>query len=333
MKQVKAAMIGTGGMARHHMRQILKPENTEFLVLSDPSVAAYESMTEIFKEASVEPPPNEPDLASLLKHYAHDLDAVFIITPHVFHFEQAKACLEAGLDVLLEKPMVMNATEAQELIAIQEKTGKLLVVAFNGSLSPRIRKAVTLLRSGELGRILTLNANVWQGWKPATLNTWRQTPEISGGGFMFDTGAHMLNTVADLLGENLTDVCAWFDNRDTPVDILGSVMARSESGILITLNACGDAMPSCHSDISVFCEKAILRTGVWGEKLSLQTHGDEAIKELEVEASLGSWEQFLKIRSGELDNSSPPLVGLRMAKLWDAIKASAEQNGARVQLS
>ena len=47
--------------------------------------------------------------------------------------------MEAGLDVLLEKPMVMNAAEAEHLIAIQQRTGRLLVVAFQGSLSPQVR--------------------------------------------------------------------------------------------------------------------------------------------------------------------------------------------------
>ncbi len=331
--KVKAVLIGCGGMARHHMRQILSQDNTEFVVLSDPSEAAYKAMAEVFSEAGLEPPPNQPDLGQLLANYSSKLDVAFIITPHVLHFEQAKACLEAGLDVLLEKPMVMNAAEAEALIQAQKDTGKLLVVAFNGSLSPRIRKAVTMLRSGELGRILNVHAVVWQNWKLATTGAWRQVPEIAGGGFLFDTGAHLLNTVSDLLGENFTDVTAWLDNRGTPVDILGSVMARTESGVLVTLNGCGEAIKSCHSDVRVFCEKAIVRTGVWGEQLEIQYDGESGLKELEVEPSMGTWEQFLKVRRGDIPNPCPPQVGLRMAKLWDAIKASAAQDGKPVKIT
>lgn len=330
---IKAALIGCGGMARHHMRQILKQNSTEFLVLSDPSETAYLAMAEIFREAGLEPPANEPQLASLLSDYGSQLDVAFIITPHVYHFEQAKQCLEAGLDVLLEKPMVMNASEAEALIRVEQETGKLLVVAFNGSLSPRIRSAVKLLRSGELGRILNIHAVVWQNWKGLTSGAWRQVPEIAGGGFLFDTGAHLLNTVSDLLGENFTDVAAWLDNRGTAVDILGSVMARSESGVLVTLNGCGDAIKSCHSDVRIFCEKAILRTGVWGEQLELQREGETELSNLEVEPSLGTWEQFLKVRQGTIPNPCPPHVGLRMARLWDAIKASAAQDGIPIRLS
>lgn len=59
------------------------------------------------------PPLNQPHLPQLLAEYEHQLDAAFIITPHVCHHDQAKACLEAGLDVLLEKLMVMNVAEAE----------------------------------------------------------------------------------------------------------------------------------------------------------------------------------------------------------------------------
>ena len=145
---VQATIIGCGGMARHHMRNILKQlDTTHIPIVCEPSPAAYQAMCEVFKEAGVAPPPNEPDIGRLLAEHAASLDAAFIITPHAYHHDHAKACLEAGLDVLLEKPMVMNADEARSLIETRDRTGRLLVVAFNGSLSPQIRKAVEMLRS------------------------------------------------------------------------------------------------------------------------------------------------------------------------------------------
>jgi predicted dehydrogenase len=258
---------------------------------------------------------------------------VFIITPHAYHHDQTKQCLEAGLDVLLEKPMVMTAAEARSLIEVRDRTGRLLVVAFQGSLSPQVRTASNMLRSGELGSILNINAMVWQNWNSLTGGTWRQEPALAGGGFLFDTGAHMLNTVADLAGEEFVEVAAWMDNRSRPVDIVGAVIARLESGALVTMNACGDAIPSCHSDIRVFCTKGIIRTGVWGEMLEVQRYGHKRLRKHTVPATLGVWEQFLAVREGRVENPSPPEVGLRMARLWDAIKASAAQNGALVRCS
>jgi predicted dehydrogenase len=328
----QVAMIGVGGMARHHIRGMLKQQDTTHIrVVCEPSEAAYEATAQVFREAGVEPPPNEPDFEKLLSDYSSELDIAFIITPHSLHFAQAAACLESGLDVLLEKPMVMNADEAVRLIEIRDRTGKLLVVAFNGSMSPNVRTAVKMLRGGELGEVLTIDALVWQNWGTLTAGTWRQIPEIAGGGFLFDSGAHMLNTVVDLAGEEFAEIRAWLDNRGRPVDILGVVIGQLKSGKLVTLHGCGDTAYA-GSEIHVFGTKGVLRTGVWGERLEVGFNRETGLQPVEVPPSLGTWQQFLAVRSGTLQNPCPPEVGLRMAKLWDAIKASAAQNGAPVRL-
>ncbi len=326
MTPVRVAMIGCGGMARYHLHQMLRQQHTtQVVALCEPSEEQFTATARIFEEAGLAVPPNEPDLQKLLETF--ELDAAFIITPHAYHFEQAKACLESGLDVLLEKPMVMNAQEAQDLIKVRDRTGKLLVVAFPGSLSPQVRQASAWLHSGKLGKILSISATVWQNWGPATVGTWRQDPALSGGGFLFDTGAHMLNTVVDLAGEEFSEVAAFLEHHGRPVETLGVVIGKLKSGALVTLHACGEAIPSCASNIYVFSQKAILRTGVWGEFLEIQREKEEKFHKVRVPPSLGVWEQFLAVRNGEIPNPCPPEVGLRMARLYDAIQRSASQNG------
>ncbi len=331
--KVRVGFIGCGGMARHHLVAMMERPDTDIVAVCEPSAESYAAVTNLFERVNLPVPPNEPDWQKYVAQYAKALDAVFIVTPHALHFEQAKVCMEAGLDVLLEKPMVMNALEATALIETRDRTGRLLVVAFQGSLSPQVRAAVDMLRSGKLGSILNINAMVWQNWASATVGTWRQQPELSGGGFLFDTGAHMLNTVSDLAGEDFTEVAAWMENDGHPVDIRAVVMARLASGGMVTLNGCGSAIPSCHSDIRVFCSKGILRTGIWGEQLELQRHGAKRLTKVKSVQSIHVWEQFLNVRNGVTANPSPPEVGLRMARLWDAIRASAALNGNPVKLS
>ena len=338
---VRVALMGAGIMARHHIRQILTPAlsgnarkiqtRTRIVALCEPAEPVALEAAKIFVDAGLPVPPNYPDWKELLAECGAELDAVFIITPHAFHHDQTKACLEAGIDVLLEKPMVMTAAEAHSLIETRDRTGRLLVVAFQGSLSPQIRLASRLLRANEFGRILTINGVVWQDWGPLTVDTWRQEPALSGGGFLFDTGAHLLNTIADLAGEGFSEVAAWFVNNGRPVETLAVAMGRLRSGGLVTFHACGETIPSCASEIRVFCERAILHTGIWGETLSVQYTGDLPPAPIPVPPSLGVWEQFLEVRSGRIPNPSPPEVGLRMAKLWDAIRASAAQDGIPVR--
>lgn len=337
MNQVRTLIIGAGGMARHHIDMMLKQQDTtEIVALCDPSRQQLDLAAKVFEKRDLPAPATGPDLETLLQEFRGELDAALIVTPHAFHLKQATACLESGLDVLLEKPMVMNAREARKLIKTTRETKRLLVVAFPGSLSPQIRKAKQILRAGELGAVQSVNGIAWQNWKTNTANTWRQVPRLSGGGFLFDTGAHLLNTTCDLVGEDFVEVAAWLDNRGAPVDIIGTVMAKTKSGVYVTMHGCGDAFPTWASEILVIGKGGLLRTGIWGERLQVQigkargfTFNPRSIK---LPPSLGVWEQFLDVRTGKMENPCPPQVGLRMAKLWDAIKASAQQGGKPVNL-
>ena len=325
---LRTAMIGCGRMAQSHMRAMLaQQETTQIRALCEPDEAAYAQTCTLFAAQGLTPPPNEPDLTRLLERYAMELDAAFIITPHAYHYSQTKACMEAGLDVLLEKPMVISGQEAEGLIETRDKTDRLLVVGFPGSLSPQIRHAVQILRSGELGSILTISGMAWENWRTPNIGTWRQRPEIAGGGFFFDTGAHMLNTITDLAGEDFSAVSAWFDARDTEVEVLGVVMARLSSGAMVTMNACGDTCTRSTSDVRVFCTKGVLLTDIWGKFLSVQRPQDLEPVPVDLPASMGVWQQFLAVRAGAIANPCPPEVGLRMARLWDAIRASAASGG------
>src|SRR6478736_3172260 len=314
-----------GSMARSHLRNMLPREDTVVVASCEPSSAELELTATEFRRIGLPTPPNEPDSTRFVERFAPELDVIFIITPHVFHAAQTTASLEAGVDVLLEKPMVMNAVEAEALIATRDRTGRLLVIAFPGSLSPQVRAAARMIASGEVGALLNVNAMVWQDWALQTTGTWRQDPALSGGGFLFDT-------VADIAGQEFTQVAAWLEDDDRAVDIRGVIIARLASGALVTMNGCGRAIPGYASDVRVFCERATLRTGIWGERLEMQKFGSRRLSPVRSVPSRTVWEQFLAVRSGSEPNPSPPEVGLKMARLWDAIRESSAASGAVVRL-
>ena len=328
---LSVAIVGCGKKALHHARWLLKrPESARVRVVCEPVAASYARLCQLYVEAGVEPPPNQPDLARMLAEHGHELDVAIIITPHAFHHEQAKHCLQAGLDVLLEKPMVMSVAEAESLIEVRDRSGGLLVVSFDGALSPQTRKAAAMLRAGELGQILNIHGVFWQGWKVGTTGTWRQKPELSGGGFLFDSGAHLLNTTIYLAGEEFVEVAAWVDNRNTAVDIVATVTARLASGGMVALTACGDTIKSCASDIRVFCTEGIVLTDAWGQRLQIQRAGETEPVAIDGVWPRDIWREFLDIRRGHVANPSPPEVGLRLARVWEGIQRSAAAGGAPV---
>ncbi len=331
-KKTRVIIVGAGGMARSHLRKLLLQQDTTRIVsLCEPSETAFHQTARLFKRAGVSAPPNEPDLERLLDERQGQVDAAFIITPHVYHHAQATMCMEAGLDVLLEKPMVMNAEEARSLIRTRDRTGRLLTVAFQSSLSPYVDHALGLIRSGKAGNIVAIHANVWQNWKDEQEGTWRQNPTMSGGGFMFDTGAHLLNLVVRLAGEDFAEVAAWQDNSGMQVDIITSAIGRLKSGTLVTIGGCGDAI-TLGADVKVYCQKMTFQTDVWGAWLKVQSSGDKVFRKLKLPPSLGVWPQFLAVRAGKVENPSPPELGLRLAQLWDALQASAARGGVPVMV-
>jgi predicted dehydrogenase len=323
MARIQAIVVGTGGMARWHIRQMIRMKRSTRLVgFVEPGVESRRETQAIFQAEKLECPPFFNSIKALIREQGTP-DAALICTPHKYHFENTRDCLLAGVDVCLEKPMVMNTLEARKLMGLRDRTGCLLVVAFPGSLSPAIREAKRLISEGALGRVTAISALAYQNWKQATTGTWRQNPEVSGGGFLFDTGSHMVNTVVELLGEDVSSVCALLDNRGTPVEIASSVSGVSSGGVLFSLTGAGDSI-SCTSEITVFGDRAVLKTGIWGESLSLRKADQNEFVPVKYAASSGPWEQFLRVRAGQLANPCPPEVGLRFAKLMDMIRQSAE---------
>ena len=329
-KKIRTGIIGCGGISRFHVRNMFQNKHTEIVALCDPFVESIQTLAKEFTAVKKPVPPSESDLQKFLESF--ELDAVLIATPHAMHHDHTVAALEAGLDVLLEKPMVVNTREALSLMETRDRTGKTLVISFQGSLSPLIRLASDGIKRGLYGDLLSVSATVWQNWGPNTAGTWRQEPALSGGGFIFDTGAHMLNTVADLVNQDFIEVAAWMDNYGRPVEILSAAIAKLESGAFVTLHGCGETIPSCSSVIKVFCKDAILTTGAWGRSLQIQKSGEEEAKDIPFPPASTVWDTFLKVRDKKIENPSPPEVGLRMIRLYDAICQSAAEGGKIVKI-
>jgi predicted dehydrogenase len=331
--QARIALIGCGGFARYHLRRMLPlPSRPDVCVMCEPSGEAYAETARLFEDAGLPPPPNQPDLGRLLADYAGRIDAAFVITPHAYHHDQVVACLEAGLDVLMEKPMTMNVREAHSLIEARDRTGRVLMVAFPASMSARYRAAIRMRQAGELGRLLGISATLWEGWAAHNVGTWRQVPEIAGGGYLFDAGAHMVNAVAELAGEEFTEVAAWLDHNGRPVETRASVMCRTTSGALVTMHAMGEACHTVGADVHAFYTEATIHADAWGRRMAIQRRGETAPTPLDLPDAPIAWDQFMAVRRGELANPGPAENGLRVVRLWEAIVASAAQGGRPVKV-
>jgi predicted dehydrogenase len=253
-------------------------------------------------------------------------DCAVIATPHNLHAPQAIACMRAGMDVLLEKPMVLNAAEARRVMAVRDETGRLFSVAFPGCYSPAIHKAKELLAAGEIGRVMSIATTLIQPWVRNSTGTWRQVPEISGGGFLFDTGAHAISVMLDLAGADVKELVALQDNRGLVVDVTTVVAGRFKNGVHFTLCAEGGSSLS-KSGIMVAGTEGVLTAGFWGEYVRVAKKG-AGEKDVEFEGSRGEFERFMLVREGRLANPCPAEFGLRQAKFLEMVRKAVKNNVA-----
>ena len=133
---VRVAVIGCGGAARdYHIRRTLQSfQGVEIVVVCEPSSISYEATVAIFQESGKTPPPTETDLNKLLHDYHNQLEIAVIATPHALHLSQTVACMRAGLDVLLEKPMVASL---KSWLMFPHSIMPLLASSFSSSLSAK----------------------------------------------------------------------------------------------------------------------------------------------------------------------------------------------------
>ena len=144
------------------------------------------------------------------------IEAVSIVTPNHMHFPVAKAFLEAGINVICDKPMTLNVKEAKDLVALTKKTGLLFAVTHNYTAYPMLRQAREMVQEGLLGDIRVVQAEYAQDWLTNPIERdgqkqaeWRTDPRKSGaGGTIGDIGTHAYNAACFVTGLTLDSLCA-----------------------------------------------------------------------------------------------------------------------------
>lgn len=323
--QINLAIIGCGGMSHSHgdwLNDIpeakvvalcdIKPENMDRLWK-----AKFGGREEIRRYDSME---------KLLKSPPKGLDAVIIITPHTLHFPQAMAALDAGYHVLVEKPMVTSTAHAKKLAERVKKTGLLLQVSFQASYSCEFAYIRHVLQTGGIGELQTVTAWSHQAWKPKGGKDtwkWRHDPKLSGGGQMYDTGAHLFNAIAWALDRPVEEVFCWIDNKGMPVDINAVMTIRWEGGVLGTVTISGNN-PGWDEGIIIAGDQGRLHTGIHAGRLE---HYDTRGKIKYPPVTFPNYtpdRNFVHCLLGKAEPMCPVRYGILHSWLMDALYRSAK---------
>ena len=232
-KKIRLGLIGCGGNMRNaHVPRLLEDGRVELCGLVD---TAQEPARMLMEKWGSEVALYE-DFKEMLK--VGNLDGVLISSPHSLHYEQASACLNAGLHVLVEKPLTTTSRHAKALIELARKKKRLLVVSYQRNFYPQHTYVRELVQKGALGEIKGIVAYVTQRWGGGG---WRGVPELSGGGFFMDTGSHLVASALWMTGLQPEQVHAFMDRRGKAVDIDAALNIRFANGALGSLHFTGSA--------------------------------------------------------------------------------------------
>lgn len=168
------------------------------------------------------------------------IDFVSIVTPNHAHFEPALAFVEAGFNVVLDKPMVHTSEQAQKLIEAVDQHDVVFGVTYNYTGYPMVKEARAWVRTGRLGEIRRVVVEYPQGWLADKLEDtgakqaeWRTDPARSGiAGAIGDIGSHCENLMHYVTGLDIDELCAdvttFVPGRQLDDD--GSVLLRFKGG-------------------------------------------------------------------------------------------------------
>lgn len=192
MEKIKVGVIGLGGVAQLvHLPNLIKLPNAEISAVSEINKNRLQTISNKFhiKERFT-------NYKEMLEK--SDIEAVIIATPTNTHKEIAIDCLQAGKDVLVEKPLSRTYLEAKQVAEVAKKTKRKLMVGMNLRYRPDAMLLRSLINSNEIGEPFYVKC----GWvrKQSSSEKWFTNKESSGGGVIIDLGIHLLDLVLWLLG-------------------------------------------------------------------------------------------------------------------------------------
>ena len=185
---LNVGVIGLGSQAQNHLSVLSRDKRVRIAGVADvvESIAEYTS-----KRYSCAKYKDYHDLID-----TEQLDAIYLVTPNVYHYETLNYALSKRLNIFCEKPMVINLDHARELVDMVKTTGVVFQVGHNRRFSPVYKKLKELISSRIKPYMVIIKMVTGELQRPA----WGADPKISGG-HLYDTTLHMLDMARWLFGE------------------------------------------------------------------------------------------------------------------------------------
>jgi len=233
--RLRVGVVGTGAFGIRIGRQLTAVPGTAVVAVADVDADARDGAGDAL---GVPPDARYADYEAMLDGVS--LDAVVVATPHAFHYEQVTAALDRGLDVLSEKPLVVDSDRTRELMGRAERENRVVMVGYQRHLDASFRRArERYAGAGVHPRHVT--AEITENWYDTFQGTWRTDPELSAGGFLTDTGRHLVAAILWITGSDPVAVDADMKFPTPRVESRAVVTVEFDHGGVAVVSAFGEA--------------------------------------------------------------------------------------------
>ena len=347
-EKARIAVVGTGWWATFtHIPALQAHPAVETLVLCDANADKLGAAAETYQIAKT-----YTDLNTMLQN--EPLDGAVIATPHATHYKLAKACLERGLHVMIEKPMTLYARDARDLIETARAKQREIVIGYPYHLTAHVNRCRQVIQSGELGAIQLVNCfmashilDLLKGDDGSRSGAHYAVhgpgdvysqPHLSGGGQGHLQITHSAGLMFFVTGLRVQRVNALMHKQGLPLDLIDVMIVGFEDGALGVVSGTGNQGSASGGkvDLEVHCENGsiYLNANAGLVEIHRRNQAPEIIQVPEDERypRFGTSQNLVDIALGKAQNASPAEVGLRTVELLDAAYRSAENDGQKVSI-
>ena len=255
-----------------------------------------------------------------------EVDVIYVATPHPFHKECAMLCLEAGKAVLCEKPLTVDAEQAEKMITCAREHKQFLMEAMWTRFIPVMVKVREWLADGIIGepRMLTADFGNWVELSTENLEGRLFTPELAGGALL-DIGVYTVSLASMVFGTP-TEITSLAHIGETGVDERAAILLGYGAGQIASLSCAITTRTS--QDARIFGTKGAIHIPNFSRATSarLEVFGKEPLQ-IEIPFTDNGFEyQVLEVinclRTGKLESDVMPLdESLSIIKTMDTVRA------------
>lgn len=329
------AAIGLGELCEYELEAYSEMPDVEIVAGADVAAAGRERFEERFGAPTYE------DYERMLDEHGDELDAVNIVTPHTLHYEQAMACLDRDLDVFLEKPLVTDVGHAQTLVETAERRDRVLVVGYQRHYHPVYQEIKRIVDSGRIGDVHNVNCYMGQNWIKKFDQKWRTNPTLSGGGQLYDSGSHLLDTLLWTTDTTPVSVATAMDMRSHEVDVNSALALQLERDGMpvigsVSVTADGPEDPSTYEGLVIWGTDGRLTYS--RDSLTVTERGEspeeiDVVEDADFETLLRrKLTDFIEAVRGEHEPTVPGSFGLIVVALTESAY-EAHETGSTVDVT